>query len=213
MLTVWSVLNGQKYDDGDVYTLREMVSRHLERPHVFRCLSDRDIPGVDCLVTDEQWPGWWSKLLLLRYATGHNLYLDLDVVIVGPLDDLISERMSMPKNWAQSGHGGCQSSVMSWGLEYDWIPDMFDADLLAEPERGNCGSYRGLWGDQEFITAVAGDPGGDVIAEMHGIYSYKYHCQSSLPEDAKVVCFHGRPKPHEVSDPWVVESRSMPIPA
>ncbi|RLB67681.1 MAG: hypothetical protein DRH08_03015 [Deltaproteobacteria bacterium] len=209
-LTVWCVLNGTKYADSDVHMLKSMVARHLDRPHTFMCLSDREIPGIDTLISPLNWPGWWSKLLLFRVSCGQNLYFDLDVVITGPLDDLISEQISMASNWAQSGHGGCQSSVMSWGRDYSYIPDSFDVDQLHEPERGNCGSYgdKKLWGDQEFVTELMGDP-GDRVKPMRGIKSYKYHCRQGLPDDARVVCFHGNPKPNQVSDEWVLNARSF----
>jgi len=206
MLTVWTVCVGDKYSDDDVYIMRAMVQGNLGE-HRFRCLSDRQIPGVDCLIPDEVWPGWWSKLLLFKYATGPNLYLDLDNVITGDLGALVSDRLSMPKNWAQSGHGGCQSSVMAWSESYDFYKS-FDPSKLDSPKNGNCGAYGGLWGDQEFITQQLGEPGGYVHA-MKGVYSYKYHCRQALPSDAIVVCFHGRPKPCEVNDPWVATRRYM----
>lgn len=214
MLTVWSVCNGDKYTDADVWTLKQMVSEGLSAPHQFRCLSDRQIEGIDCIVPWEQWPGWWSKLLLFRYASGPCLYFDLDTVIVGPLDGLVSRRLAMPKNWGQSGHGGCQSSVMAWGVPIG-IADHFEPERLQTPVNGNCGAYRlddghELWGDQEFITAHYGDPGGPVIEELKGIYSYKYHCRGKpVPSDAVVVCFHGEPKPAQVDEPWVRAARFM----
>lgn len=211
MLNVWCVKNGTKYTDDDVYILQDMVARNLRASHRFHCLADRDIGGVNCTIPEENWPGWWSKLLLFRYAAGFNLYLDLDSVVVGPLDDLISKTLSMPANWAQSGHGGCQSSVMAWGQPYPLIPESFHVERLAAPRAGNCGDYNGLWGDQEFITSLYGDPGSDRIHAMQGVISYKYHCQQGLPSDAKVVCFHGEPKPNQVQDEWVIRSRSTPI--
>lgn len=214
MLTVWSVCNGDKYSDSDVYILRDMVARNLDQPHRFRCLADRLIPGIDCLIPEESWPGWWAKLLLFKYGTGHCLYLDLDTVVVGPLDDLVSKRLAMPANWGQSGHGGCQSSVMSWGQDYSGLYRYFDPDeLIVTSERHSCGRFRGLWGDQEFITRLMGSPGEAEVVPMTGVYSYKYHCREGLPHDAVVVSFHGDPKPGEVSDSWVVNSRSTPIPA
>jgi hypothetical protein len=202
-------LNGTKYCDDDVLMLRNMVARNLRQSHRFQCLSDREIEGVNCVTPEENWPGWWSKLLLFRYAAGFNLYFDLDTVIVGNLDSLISKTLSMPANWAQSGHGGCQSSVMAWGQPYTAIPDSFHVEQLEAPRDGNCGAYRGLWGDQELITELYGNPGCDRIEAMQGIVSYKYHCQNGLPDNAKVVCFHGEPKPAQVSDSWVIEARSM----
>lgn len=209
MLTVWTVCVGDKYTTEDVLTLQRQVSKHLDEPHRFSCLSDRHREGVHCVVPVERWPGWWSKLLLFRYAVGRVLYLDLDVVITGPLDDLLSDRLSMPSNWGQSGHGGCQSSVMSWATDhgsYSVLAGMFRPEDLTPPANGNYGYYKGLWGDQEYITSQLGNP-GNYIREMEGVYSYKYHCQKGLPPEASVVCFHGRPKPSEVRDAWVIEAR------
>lgn len=208
MLTVWSVCNGTKYADDDVYILKEMVARNCGE-HRFRCLSDRQIPGVDCLIPNEDWPGWWAKLLLFKYATGQNLYFDLDVVITAPVDGLVSHQLSMPANWAQSGHGGCQSSVISWGSPYDFYKDFDPSQIQVTGEPHSCGRYKGLWGDQEFITLELGDPGRGTVIPMKGVYSYKYHCREGLPKDAVVVSFHGDPKPGQVRDEWVLRSRFM----
>lgn len=211
MITVWCVCVGDKYDDSDVLILRDMVERHLAPPYTFRCLSDRVIPGVDCLLV-EPWPGWWSKLLLFRYATeGPHLYLDLDVVVTDSLGMLLSCTLAMPRNWALSGHGGWQSSVMAWSGDYSRIADAFDINQLSAPMNGNYGYYGPdrLWGDQEFITWQMGDS----VYPMPCVYSYKYHCRPQPPADCVVACFHGSPKPGEVSDSWVIESRSMSIPA
>lgn len=227
MLRVWCVCVGDKYSDDYVYRLKAMVERNLEQPFEFTCLTDRAIPGVDCYLTPVNWPGWWQKLYLFKAATPgeKNLYLDLDVVVTGPLDDLVSDQLSMPSNWAQSGHGGCQSSVMAWSKNYERITASFDPDLLSDGVSGNYGYYgpKRLWGDQEFITDLMGDPvevtsfgspapeyltSLGVVTEMQGIKSYKYHCRNALPHDAKVVCFHGNPKPADVKDQWVINARS-----
>lgn len=216
MVNVWSVCVGDKYSDEDVYILKHMVSQHLEVPHDFFCLSDRQRGDINCFIPDEKWDGWWNKLLLFRYAGGQVLYLDLDVVITGPLLPLLSEKISMPANWAQSGHGGCQSSVMSWNSHVEnlgYLTDAFDPDQLTAPgERGGVSHYglygkEQLWGDQEYITSMLGNP-GDVVVPMQHVYSYKYHCRESLPDDASVVCFHGNPKPDKVGDSWVKAERS-----
>lgn len=209
MLTVWSVCVGDKYGDEDVLILQDMVKRHMSQTHKFRCLSDRLIPGVETIITPVDWPGWWQKLALFTIEVKQCLYLDLDTVVVGSLDRLLSEQLSMPKNWAQSGHGGCQSSVMSWGKDYRHLGLAFDPSELSEPAYNNYGYYgdKRLWGDQELITDVMGDPGQGRILPMEHICSYKYHCRQKLPEDASVVCFHGNPKPAQVRDKWVMDSR------
>ena len=193
--------------------LKRMVNRHLKQPHDFYCLSDRQISDLNCLVVQENWPGWWNKLLLFRYAGGQVLYLDLDVVVVGNLDRLVSEQLSMPANWAQSGHGGCQSSVMSWNANMHnlgFLADTFEPEILSEPKNGNYGYYQGLWGDQEYITDRLGEPGGEFVRPMEHVVSYKYHCRAGgVPKDTAVVCFHGDPKPGAVRESWVVAERSF----
>jgi hypothetical protein len=44
----------------------------------------------------------------------------------------------------------------------------------------------------------------DILQEMHPgeFVSYKTHCTKGVPDGARVVCFHGRPRPHEVGG-WV----------
>jgi len=228
MLTVWCVCVGDKYSDEDVWILQRMVANNIKQPYQFKCLADRIIPGVYSVLSKHDWPGWWSKLELFEIATeGQHLYFDLDVVITGNIDELVSKKLSMPKNWAQSGHGGCQSSVMAWGDDYSVLSDAFQPELLSDPSGGNYGWYGDLrlWGDQEFISYFLGAPGDGLditnidddepryivrVVEMKHIYSYKYHSRQSLPHDARVVCFHGLPKPSDVNDQWVKDARSRP---
>lgn len=214
MVTVWCVLNGSKYGPADVYLLRDQVRRHLSAEHEFWCYSDRPIPGVDCVIADEQLPGWWAKLGLFGWArSGLNLYIDLDAVIVGPLDGLISEGFSAPANWAQSGHGGIQSSVMAWGGDYGWIRDAFDASLLTPDPHHPFGRYGATdyWGDQGFLTALIGDPGAGKVTPMPGVCSYKYHCRDrGIPPDwASIVAFHGEPKAADCSESWIRRALSF----
>jgi len=201
MITVWSVLWGDKYPVDYVYNLKRAVARNRSLPHPFKCITDAQLDGVECVKPICDYHGWWQKLQLFApgMALWPSLYLDLDTVITGPLDilvlDYIDSDLAMPANWAMSGHGGCQSSVMIWrGNSCHDIWHRFDYE--ADSKR--------LWGDQEFITELYGDP-GDKITRLpaNQIVSYKYHCRTGLPQDAKVVVFHGKPDPHEVNEDWV----------
>lgn len=208
MVTVWSVLNGSKYTDNDVYLLRDQVARHMHQEHEFWCFSDRAIWDVDCVIPDAVWPGWWAKIQMLGWArSGLNLYLDLDSIVIGPLDSLLSEKFSAPANWGQSGHGGIQSSAMAWGGDYGWIADRFDPALLTPDAYHPFGRYGATdyWGDQGFLSAVLGDPGAGKVAPMKGIASYKYHCREAgkPPAWASVVTFHGEPKAQDCSEEWI----------
>lgn len=80
-----------------VRRLHAMVTRYCSRPFRFCCLTDRpeEIPaGVEPIVV-ERIAGcfaFWTKLRLFdvdRNWTGRVLYLDLDTLIVAPLDPII----------------------------------------------------------------------------------------------------------------------------
>lgn len=195
MITVWSVFWGDKYDKAYVYALKEMVEKNLTVEHQFKCITTQSLPGITTVKPFVPYSGWWSKLNLFAptIATGPSLYFDLDVVITGNIDYLVPftqcGKLAAPANWAQSGHGGIQSSVMAWGG--NWHEPFRKFDYPVDSKR--------LWGDQEFLWEMLGD---DWI-KIPRVGSYKYHCRSAIPADLSVIAFHGLPNPHEVTDSWI----------
>lgn len=195
-LTVWSVYWGDKYHKGYVYALKEAVEKNLTIPHEFRCITTQNIPGIATVKPFVPYSGWWQKIGLFAptIATGPSLYFDLDVVITGNIDylvDFTQYKLAAPANWAQSGHGGIQSSVMAW--HGNWFEPFEKFDYQNDSKR--------LWGDQEFLWEMLGDD----WVRIPGIYSYKYHCRSNNPPESMSVCvFHGKPDPHEVNDQWIL---------
>jgi hypothetical protein len=196
-LTVFSVCVGDKYHHGYVYALEEAVRRHLSVPHEFRCITEHNLPGIATVSPLLPYPGWWSKLNLFAsgVACGPSLYFDLDVVITGSLDYLAgftAHEFAAPANWAKSGHGGIQSSVMAW--RGNWTAP---CEYIAPQWPGVA---RRLWGDQELLWEMLGDN----WVRVPGVYSYKYHCRDERrPGDMAVCVFHGEPKPIEVNDEWL----------
>lgn len=195
MLTVWSVLWGDKYHPGYVYALKEAVENNLSVPHRFKCLTDHSLPGIETVPAIMSWQGWWQKICLSSrdIAAGPCLYFDLDVVITGSLDYLVpytEHQFAAPANWAQSGHGGIQSSVMAWNGK--WHEPFNTLDYAIDSKR--------LWGDQEYLWELLGDD----WVKVPRVASYKYHCRTGKPEQTSVIVFHGKPDPHEVKDPWIL---------
>ena len=114
-VTVWTVFNGTKYPREYVYWMQAQVARWLSLPHRFRCITCAKLVGIDCVQPSVDFTGWWAKIGLWDKPGG--IYLDLDTVIVGPIDYLEEYTrfpIAAPENWAQSGHGGIQSSVLAW---------------------------------------------------------------------------------------------------
>ena len=207
MLTVWCLCWGDKYSDYAVQRLQKSVRANLSAPHRFICITDRKIGQVATMPPPVDWPGWWGKLALFKpgICTRQNIWLDLDVIVTGSLDfllDYTSCELATLLNWAQSGHGGCQSSVMAWGqnratiqIYKDFKPEWAIWPPVNRPEV--------LWGDQEWITKLRDNNKLDVtpINDSY-IKSYKYHCRDGLPKDCRIVVFHGDPKPSEVTESW-----------
>jgi len=206
MLTVWSILWGDKYKPEAVYILRDMVARNLSEPHHFKCITEQDLPGIQTVRPPCDYPGWWQKIgLFSGIDDNFNLWLDLDVVITGSLDPiagLANGTLACPWNWAQSGHGGCQSSVMVWGGgECEIIWNEFEPRHAIWPPENN---PRQFWGDQEWITHLRDNDQLNVRQlDPALVKSYKYHCRDGPPAGCRVVVFHGKPDPDEVADEWV----------
>lgn len=192
-VTVACVLrSGRTYTPRYVDALTRGVEQHLG-DFEFRVLSDRDL-GARTIPLKYGWPGWWSKLELLRpdIFSGPVLYFDLDTFIVGDLTALASYRgpWAMLSNlwhpeWAQSG-------VLAWtpGPVTEAIWKTFSA----QPER----MMREFPGDGQFLHAHS-QPERLQNLFPDQIVSYKIHARRAIPPNARVVCFHAKPKPHTAS--------------
>jgi hypothetical protein len=185
VLTVVCVETGNYLCRGAEYVekLAVMVGRHLTAPYRFECL--RPDTGLE---------GWWNKVELFRPRRfcGRVLYLDLDTVIVGPIDELVEHKGCLHLDrwgWTEKVYG---SGVMVWDAgEHAEVFERFTPEV---PKR-----YRG---DQDWMTSLGG---WDALPD--GIcVSYRYHSIGGPPKGASVVCFHGIPKPHEFTSGWVAEA-------
>jgi hypothetical protein len=206
MLEVMCVLkSGGIYDAEWVRKLRDAVKRNLAQEHMFTCLSDVPVP-CNRIPLFDYWPGWWAKIELFKPGVilEPTLYLDLDTVITGPFDisALADIRFAMLRNFWTSEMVG--SGVMWFGGPPDHIVYQ---KFAKQPEaymkhysRNADGPYTG---DQAFIFDTLGPVIEHINPYLKGIKSYKFHCRKALPEDARLVCFHGDPRPPEVKTEWM----------
>ena len=223
MLNVICVLkSGGDYGPGDVYCLAEGVRQHLAAPYRLICLTDmgelidpRPMAGeesLEILPLAHNLPGWWSKLEIFTIE-GAVLYLDLDTVIVGSLDDLaeavrhLEGRFMMLRKWKGVGWG---SGIMGWQGDWSGVLRSFLAQRkrferrprgwdMRINEGTNAVVYRG---DQDWLSIHLENLSAEIKAAQDlcpGIYSYKRQIQGNgMPVDARVIVFHGRPRPAEV---------------
>ena len=192
MITVACVLrSGGVFTPEWVDALWRGVARHLNGRPYERCVLS-DIPGAGFEPLQERWPGWWAKLELFRPGLFHDpvLYLDLDTVVVGDLGDLAAYAGPFAMLSSFYRPRRAESGVMAWtpGAVTEGLWEAFTAD----PARW----MRRFHGDGEFLHAHATP---DRLQDLfpNQIVSYKKHARQGPPPGARVVCFHGNPRPSE----------------
>lgn len=201
MLNFVCVNKGNYLGRGQEYVLKlfDMISRNLPDglEGRFICFTDDPIEAIDCPPLPEGLNGWFNKLYLFKqdlFPEGDRIiYFDLDTVITGPLDDIVKYDGDFAILRDFYRPNGYQSSVMSWkaGL-HSYIWDEYDLGSFPNIEGGDQ-----VWIEQQM-------PKVDLWQELypHKFVSYKVSCQNMFPKSARVVVFHGEPRPHEAGG-WV----------
>lgn len=232
MIKIACVLKSGDFNLEYVFKLLRAVERTVSQKHSFVVLSDLYMPpkgdpmwnGLEG--TDIDWqplrsdlPGWWSKMELFRIP-GPVLYFDLDTVLTGNIDDLcdavqsLDGEMLMLKGFR---HGDVASGIMGWNGNKLWLTERFlEARHSAKfiyikyALRMKMGSIF-FRGDQEWLSENLNLRDTPIVFAqdvIDGIYSYKRHiARGGLRKNAKIICFHGLPRPHELIPPpdWMKE--------
>lgn len=178
-----------------VEKMRSMVERHLRVPHFFEVVTERELP--------QGRTGWFNKLYLLEMFDGPVLFLDLDVVITDDISKLVWLGMSMPNRiWARDDwsypvsnpRNGREATINSSVMFWTGRKDMTGAEKLIPVTHG----------DQGIITQLFW-PDGIALFHPDLIKSYKYDYLQGRGY-GPITVFHGEPKPHQVSEQWVVDA-------
>jgi len=215
--TVACVWTGGKYSIDYVARLRAMVARHLVVDHRFICLTDHGaVPdGVERIeVPAIGLERWWAKMALFAPAVrgpGPCLYLDLDTVVVGDLGPLAAWA-GTPGSSAGAGFAICRNFHAKPGWCRYGSCAMTFADGWGEPVwRRFVADHQGLmarsrWGDQGAIELLVPDA---VILQDRVPDGYFVHYKAippARPDEAAVVVFGGKARPHDCTVPWVREA-------
>ncbi|MGU9977476.1 MAG: hypothetical protein ACNYNY_02150 [Candidatus Oxydemutatoraceae bacterium WSBS_2016_MAG_OTU14] len=214
---------GTPYNAADVNLLHRSTRANLARPHRFVCLTD-DSNGLDAdieaypipdlnISTERMARGSWPKIAvfdsdsLSRYGLeGRVLFLDLDIIITASLDPFIDapEEFLIIREWARLNDRvrnkcpiGGNSSVFAFNIGAQ--THIFDTFMRQREE-----VYRDYRIEQRFVSAEAK---GLAYWPSTWCLSFKRHMmrffplppQHYPPETARIVIFHGRPKPREVA--------------
>jgi len=227
----WGIKYGPEY----VNRLASMVRRHLKMPHRFICMTD-DPTGLDAGIEARPLPDFddpggpergWRKISIFRSPLfdleGPTLFLDIDIVVVGALDEFFSYpgEFLIIKDWVRPRRPTGNSSVFR-----------FDAgthpELLAKFMRDHARIRREVRNEQEYISRELYAAGKLSYWPAEWCVSFKYGCMArfpmnwwiapKIPHGARVVVFHGQPNPpdaiagitskltrHVHKTPWVAE--------
>lgn len=197
------VLRSEPYTEEWVAKLKRGVARTLKTPHKFKCLTANKSVPCERIPMKHDWPAWWAKLELFRpgVITGPTLYLDLDTICVGDMDDLsdLDQDFAMLHNFHDPSVVG--SGVMWFRKPPHEVYTKFAQkpwEWMEYYQQYRTGNHIG---DQAFIADTLRK--NVSFIENTRIKSYKKHCREALPDDTSIVCFHGLPRPEHVKTDWM----------
>lgn len=217
---------GNAYPAAYVNLLRSAVAARLRRPHRFICLTD-DASGIEApaeaypiplagLPPERARNGGWPKLAVFRAGLhgieGPALFLDLDVLVVGALDPLFEHdperRLLIIRDWLPRGQRLYRRRGRIGNSSVFRFAAGGQTQILARFEADPESAFSSFRNEQRFLTAHAEDLAWWPEAWCR---SYKRHCRAPfplspllrprVPAGARVVAFHGWPKPHDLADP------------
>jgi len=195
--------SGGDYSPENALAMYNMMKRHSDKLD-FICLTDME---VDCPSEplERKWRGWWSVIELFRLV-GPVIVTGLDTIIYDNIDKLADialhckeDEFYMMKAWSSKREWA--SGVMVWNGDWSWLTERFNFRSCPKVHVGEQ--------DYTSFSLIAnGVEIKSIQSKFKDIYSYKKHCvpNGKPPKGAKLILFHGKPRPHEMEDEWVVEN-------
>lgn len=210
-MIITSLLCGTKYSPSYARILRAAVQRNVTVPYQFRLIVDRrnkgalDDPEEEIELPGHGIEGWWNKVWLFsdefteHVGKGSRIaWLDLDTVLIGSIDFLSSYKGDFAALRDFCGRRLLGTEKPSRGTGVMLFPAGRHLHVWRDftwPD-----STKGLHGDQEWINLKVESI--DVLQNIYPhICSFKMNCRPPArrpPEGARIICFHGKPDPHEM---------------
>jgi hypothetical protein len=215
-MNIICVKQGTKYSADYVNKLYNMVKRNVAIPFDFFCYTDdpTDIDAnINIVKIESDLIGWWPKLEVLNYFDkGNNILFDLDIVILNPLDRLLSVKTrTLSVLYSQWKEGYLQprstekfptlynSSIMKWSCDqgkevYDYFINNKDMILFKYT-----GIDRYLFNEPVQVDLL---PTSIAYSYWKGVRYLKDTTPEKLRSDYEVCILNHNPKPHEI-DSWI----------
>mgnify|MGYP001581066689 FL=1 len=202
-INIVCVRNGPVYSAEYVEILADMVLRNLNKTHnlKFFCFSNDDVKfseHIHKMPIPENLTGWFAKLYLFKdglFPKGDRIvYIDITTVITSGLDEIIK-------------YNGEFATLRDFYIPSRWQPAfmMWEADTMGYvwDKYAEAGYPSENSDDMKWINEVV--PKVDILQDLfpRSFVSFKADCRAGIPKGAKVVKFHGSPRPHDMRDGWV----------
>lgn len=203
MQVVTVLRSGGDFLPRHVQALRRAVFENSPPGTEFVCLSDTPIPGVKTRPLFYNWPGFWAKMeLFAPWMEGDFLYMDLDTVILGPIDDFLKPR-------PLTTFGGALMWLPQEGRAEVWRLYHENRKTIVQEYGGEDVFLRAVWAGQHtvprtFVDQVLRDrkmtrqwsdelPGQVIFRKYRGLLQPSMLGTSS--NNARIVIFSGLPRP------------------
>ncbi len=213
---------GSLYSSEYVNKLYRAVTEHLSLPFNFLCFTDDaegllpeikalDIPDID--VEPPKLYTGWRKFALFKEklpVSGQCLFLDIDQMIVGSLDDFFSYRpdtIPIIRDWVPLGRRifpkgppvGNSSVFRFEANKTDFIYQRFQDELewalsnfeIEQAYLSHCIRSRISFWPPEWCVSFK--------ECLRPRFPLNYFVEAKLPPTARIVVFHGRPNPDEAA--------------
>ena len=163
------------------------VLRHYNKPFRFVCLTDREYLFTERIEQQKLWTTNWPTACQQLYGIKADrlALLGLDTIITGRLTEIFHYKgpLAVPRD-PYNPEQPCNGVVL--------CPTRLDiAHSPAQSDMRALDKYPKDWLDDLF-------PGM--------IKSYKVHVQPEGLGKARIVYFHGEPKPHVLEEDWIKEN-------
>ena len=214
MINVICIKWGNKYNSDYVNKLFRGILRNTSKEFLFTCYTDIS-EGLDKKIQYKPIPfytgDWYSKIGLYNenlYSPDEQIfYFDLDTVITGNLNELLNysgDFIILRDFYRPKGYGSGLMSFAPAAVNHMWKNYTYGR----KAPQGDQG-----WCEQQY-------PGADIWQDKYPgkIISYKVHIKDKgivrnsyytkdegNLETSSIVCFHGKPNPHEINEGWLNE--------
>ena len=216
MAKVFTVLNvGGGFLPKHAQALQKQVLQWSPPGTEFICLTNQEVPGVQTMPLKRGWPGFWAKMELFDpEIEGDFLFMDLDTVVVGPINDFLKPRPVT----AFGGGGGCLMWLTEEGRREPWRLFNEDPERIMKEYGGEDVFLRAIWMNQYTVPRTFVDPpfrsvhvaapswqdalpGQVAFRAFRGLITRPYIFVHNGPkENVRICCFMGLPRPWDIPE-------------